>query len=171
MPFGRLVDGKGTLSAVYAGYRDVLTLIRARGDSYLKSEFPRLSYITHAQQVRLSPPSSPPSSSLLLSPSPAPSLAPSPSPLLSSPSPAPPSAPSPSPALSPAHAPDASPLAVRSLACSAGGVHRRAVRHEECDGLAVTVGSDGMLMSYPLPLIEECHTWSRFGLVATAMVG
>jgi len=53
VPFGRVVDGMGTLSAVYSGYRDrpKQTLIHARGDSYLHAEFPKLSYIVRAQQV------------------------------------------------------------------------------------------------------------------------
>ena len=51
--FGRVVDGMSTLSAVYSGYRErpKQTLIRARGDAYLRSEFPRLSYVTRVQQV------------------------------------------------------------------------------------------------------------------------
>ena len=53
MPFGRVVDGMSVLSAVYAGYRErpKAAAIRARGDTYLKAEFPKLSYIVRAQQV------------------------------------------------------------------------------------------------------------------------
>ena len=53
VPFGRVVDGMGTLSAVYSGYRErpKQSLIRAGGNAYLHSEFPRLSYIIRAQQV------------------------------------------------------------------------------------------------------------------------
>ena len=53
VPFGRIVAGMPTLSAVYAGYRErpKSTSIRARGDAYLKPEFPKLSYIVRAQQV------------------------------------------------------------------------------------------------------------------------
>jgi len=53
VPFGRVVDGMATLSSVYTGYRErpKPSLIRARGDAYLRSEFPRLTYIVHAQQV------------------------------------------------------------------------------------------------------------------------
>ena len=53
VPFGRIVDGMTTLSAVYAGYRERprQSSIRSRGDAYLKSEFPRLSYIVRAQQI------------------------------------------------------------------------------------------------------------------------
>ena len=51
--FGRVVDGMATLSAVYAGYRErpQPRLIRARGDAYLRTEYPRLSYIVRARQV------------------------------------------------------------------------------------------------------------------------
>ena len=53
VPFGRVVQGMGTLSAVYAGYRErpKASSIRARGDAYLQTEFPKLSYIIRAQQV------------------------------------------------------------------------------------------------------------------------
>jgi len=53
VPFGRVVDGMATLSAVYAGYRErpKPSMIRARGDSYLQTEFPRLTYVVRAQQV------------------------------------------------------------------------------------------------------------------------
>jgi len=53
VPFGRVVDGMATLSSVYAGYRErpKPSMIRARGDSYLRSEFPRLTHIVRAQQV------------------------------------------------------------------------------------------------------------------------
>ena len=51
--FGRVVSGMNTLSAVYAGYRErpKASSIRARGDAYLKAEFPKISYIVRAQQV------------------------------------------------------------------------------------------------------------------------
>ena len=47
----------GTLSSIYSGYRERPTqsVIRERGDSYIWSEFPRLSYIRSAQQVRRAP--------------------------------------------------------------------------------------------------------------------
>lgn len=53
VPFGRVVSGMNTLSTVYAGYRErpKAASIKARGDSYLTTEFPKLSYIIRAQQV------------------------------------------------------------------------------------------------------------------------
>jgi len=53
VPFGRVVSGMSTLSAVYAGYRErpKAASIRARGDAYLRTEFPKLSYIVRAQQI------------------------------------------------------------------------------------------------------------------------
>jgi peptidyl-prolyl cis-trans isomerase A (cyclophilin A) len=53
VPFGRLVSGMSTLSAIYSGYRErpSQAMIRQRGNAYLWSEFPRLSYISYAQQV------------------------------------------------------------------------------------------------------------------------
>ncbi len=53
VPFGRVVSGMNTLSAVYAGYRErpKASSIRLRGDAYLHAEFPKLSYIVRAQQV------------------------------------------------------------------------------------------------------------------------
>ena len=53
VPFGRVVSGMNTLSNVYSGYRErpMPHAIRARGDAYLKAEFPKLSRIVRAQQV------------------------------------------------------------------------------------------------------------------------
>lgn len=53
VPFGRVVSGWPTLNALYSGYRErpQLAAVRSRGDAYLQAEFPRLSYITAAQQV------------------------------------------------------------------------------------------------------------------------
>lgn len=53
VPFGRVVSGMATLSSVYTGYRErpKAASIRARGDAYLHTEFPKLSYIVRAQQV------------------------------------------------------------------------------------------------------------------------
>jgi len=53
VPFGRVVSGLSTLSSIYAGYRErpIQSLIRERGDAYVWSEFPRISYIRSAQQV------------------------------------------------------------------------------------------------------------------------
>jgi len=53
VPFGRIVGGYNTLSAVYSGYRErpSQSAIRQRGNAYLWSEFPRLSYISYAQQI------------------------------------------------------------------------------------------------------------------------
>ena len=53
VPFARVVSGMTTLSQIFSGYRErpKQTSIRARGDAYLRSEFPKLSYIVRAQQV------------------------------------------------------------------------------------------------------------------------
>jgi len=53
VPFGRVVRGMRVVDAIYSGYRDRpnAETIRARGDDYLRQEFPRLSYIYGAQQV------------------------------------------------------------------------------------------------------------------------
>ena len=53
VPFGRVVAGLNSLSSIYSGYRErpLQSMVRERGDSYVWSEFPKLSYIRYAQQV------------------------------------------------------------------------------------------------------------------------
>ena len=57
VPFGRIVRGMHVVDAVYSGYRDRPQAddIRQQGDAYLQREFPRLSQILYAQQVRPRP--------------------------------------------------------------------------------------------------------------------
>lgn len=85
-PFAEVVRGMKIVDKIYSGYGQpnvkapVENIIRARGNAYLESQFPRLSYITHAQRcprqgcallpsVQPPPPPTPPSPS---SPSPSP---------------------------------------------------------------------------------------------------
>jgi hypothetical protein len=53
VPFGRVVSGMATLDSVFSGYRErpKPTAIKARGDGYLRADFPKLSRIIRARQV------------------------------------------------------------------------------------------------------------------------
>lgn len=53
-PFGRVIEGMDVVEAIYSGYREMpdQDQIQARGNEYLKSEFPKLDYVVKATVVQ-----------------------------------------------------------------------------------------------------------------------
>lgn len=56
-PFAKVVDGFEAVDAIYSGYGEKpdQTTIRAEGNTYLKKQFPKLTYVVAAKRVDTSP--------------------------------------------------------------------------------------------------------------------